>query len=408
MTEEQRIEQLAALLDGELDADRAEPGVRGLLMLADGVRDHAELVTPDPVFRAALRRELLAAGAPPASLLERAAGAAGGLRERLRTSARAAVAAGTAAVLVAGAGAAAAAQQAVPGDLLHPLKEATEAVRLALVGEGAEGGRLQLQLASERLDELATGRVRDPDAVIALLEEMDERTITGVELLLGSGDSDARDVVVTFVERQREGLTPLLGSLPLQSRPVAEDSLELLRRIALLLLESPGTTSAGADAGITDDAGSCICPPGTVPAGGGGLLPGGGEPAVDGTCDCVEAPGGADSREPLPLPGTDDGGTGLEQDLTTDGGDQLLDDLEDTVQDTTDTLDDTVGGTTDTLGDTVDDVGDVVGDTTDAVGDVVDGVGDTVDDTVDGTTDTLNETVDDLGDAVEDLGGLLD
>lgn len=308
MTEREAIEQLAALLDGEPVAE-VPASLGALATLATSVRDHADVVAPTAEFRSALRQDILAAAAAPPGLLERTRLAWGARTARLRTSTRMAVAAMTASSMLGTAGVAVAAQDALPGELLYGLKNLTEDVRLALAEDGLAQARLHLAFAEERLDELEalTGQL-DSDEVVALLAAMDFHSEAGAEALMAgvtAGQIDATELR-DFTASQRSRLTRVLDRLPLLARPVAEDSLELLRRIEISAsgvvpvvstecdCDDPATGAVATDGGSTstrtDGTGllTDIVPPGEGPA----------VPASD--CDCIELPGGSSAREQPP------------------------------------------------------------------------------------------------------------
>lgn len=316
MTERDAIEQLAALLDGH-DAPDAPSSLGALAGLATAVRDHADLVAPTTEFRNSLRAQLVAAADAPPGLVERARTAWTSRTAHLRTSARVAVATMTASSMIGSAGVAVAAQEALPGELLYGLKHLTEDARLLLAVDGVAEARLHLSFARERLEELRStaGRL-DSDEVVALLAEMDAHSRAGVEVLLGgvpSGVADA-DEVRRFTADQRGGLVAVLNDLPLPAKPVAEDSLELLRRLEIT---ANGTTTGDRAArdrddldGLLDDieaeaaeqAGRDAASSSTIADRTGVDVPLTGEerllPVED--CDCIELPRGADGPDQEP------------------------------------------------------------------------------------------------------------
>lgn len=308
MTEREAIDQLAALLDGEHVAD-APRSLVALADLATSVRDHAEIMAPSAAFRTALRDDLLAAADAPPGPLAWARTAWGTRTARLRTSTRMAVATMTASSMLGTAGIAVAAQDALPGELLYGLKGLTEDARLALAEDGLAQARLHLAFAQERLEELEalTGRLGS-DEVVALLAEMDFHSEAGAEAFMDGVNAGAIDAteIREFTARQRDRLVGMLDALPLLARPVAEDSLELLRRIEVSAAwfvpavidcdcndaggvdttadPQPRTTARSGPRGVLTD----IAAPGDGPA----------VPVRD--CDCVELPGGTTSREQPP------------------------------------------------------------------------------------------------------------
>lgn len=299
MTEHDRIEQLAALLDGDLDATDAPAGLGSLLTLADTVRGHADLITPTPEFRDALRRDLVAAAAVAPGPLARARAAWTVRTTGLRSSARVAVATMTASSMLGTAGVAVAAQESIPGDLLHGVKSLTEDARLLLADDDVAQARLHLEFARERLRELELGAGRlDIDQVVALLAAMDEHSQQGADALLqgvGGGAVDP-DELRTFTRVQRDGLVALFQDLPLLARPVAEDSLELLRRIEVNATGIVGSdTTCDCDTPTQRDGTAT----GTTARSTTGTLrqPGAGPALTPFDCDCVELPGGIELRE---------------------------------------------------------------------------------------------------------------
>ncbi|MFP5309737.1 MAG: DUF5667 domain-containing protein [Actinomycetes bacterium] len=290
-SEADRVEELARLLDGEIEAAGATAGVRSLLLLAETVREETVLERPSEEFRASLRDRILAEAATfpvvaPAverspSVRERLDGSVG----RLRSSARVAVATATASGLIGAAGVAAAAQAALPGDVLYGVKQATEQLRVAMAEDGVEAGRVRLQLAHERLTELEEGRDRlaAGDAV-ALLDRMDDHSHAGAESLLDAiartGDEEVAALLREFAENQRTRLSVLRDELAIEVRPRADASLELLRRIdvqlgAATVLEcdcAEGTTTSATGPG----AATTVVAPGQGPA------------VTAGDCGCIE------------------------------------------------------------------------------------------------------------------------
>ena len=95
MTERDAIDQLAALLDGE-DVPGAPSSLGALAELATSVRHHADLMTPSPEFRDALRADLVAVADAPPGLVERARATWAARTAGLRASTRVAVATMTA------------------------------------------------------------------------------------------------------------------------------------------------------------------------------------------------------------------------------------------------------------------------------------------------------------------------
>lgn len=317
MTERDAIDQLAALLDGE-DVPGAPSSLGALADLATSVRDHADLMAPSADFREALRADLVAVAEAPPGLVERARAAWAARTAGLRASTRVAVATMTASSMLGSAGVAVAAQEAMPGDLLYGIKGLTEDARLLLAPDALAEARLHLEFAQERMEELeAMAGQLDSAQVAALLAEMDFHSEAGAEALIDGVTSGAIDPeeLRDFTARQRGRLTGVLDDLPLLSRPLAEDSLELLRRIEI---SAAGMTPLAAGCDCADDSTfldglpsaaeriptTAPAPP-TAPAAdtiAGRLAdvvaPGEGPAVQDLVCECIELPGGSDAREP--------------------------------------------------------------------------------------------------------------
>ncbi|HEX9889627.1 MAG TPA: DUF5667 domain-containing protein [Nitriliruptorales bacterium] len=231
-------EQFALLLDGELRPDEVDHRIAALLTLTEALDEHVTVPSPEFGFKAQLRTQLVAAAAAgeQASVWERARNALWMRTAQVRNSLRTALATGVAASMIGTVGVAAAAQHALPGELLYPVKELTETVRIALAGDLAATGRLHLRFAEERLEEVDEGADElAPQRLIDTFGEMDEHAITGAEDLLGwatrTGDEAVLDEIRSFTDRQRKGLHEVISRLPSAVVPFAEASLEVLRRI---------------------------------------------------------------------------------------------------------------------------------------------------------------------------------
>jgi hypothetical protein len=385
----ERIEQLADLLDGTRTEDEVRSDVRRLATLASTVHDEVELPVLDAEARDRIRTTVMAGVYTDLQEAESARTAPA----RPRT-ARRVVATGVASVLIGTGGVAVAAQEALPGDALYGIKQATESFRLAAAGDHTEQGRVELALARERLDEVTAavtrGDVRDQD-LIDTLARMDERSRSGSQILVQVAvrDDEAAllEEVATFTERQARGIVDVFDQLPVQVRPHAEDSLATLRAIRDQLLAPAlgGAVGAAEFAGIEAALRSAPLPPAPpttteieseVSESSSTSRSTGTAPLPD---DVGDAPG---PSLPLPAPGTGDG-----------SGDRTV------VPRLPGALDD-VGQTVDeTVGDVVDGTGRLLEETLDTVDDALDDVGGTVGDVgevVDGTVGGVGEVVDGL------------
>ena len=408
-----QIEQLAALLDGTRAPEDVDPDTRRLGTLATAVIEHepVEAVALSPANRAAMRARLLAdiANEAPETTTETAPA-----RRRVShggRSIRVGLATGLASALVGTTGVAFAAQEALPGDALYGIKQATESARLSLAGDVAQHGHLQLRFAEERLEEIVDGHDRLGSArLVTALAEMDQRSLAGAEALATEAtradDAQVLDALDAFTQRQADRLLAVYDELPPDVRPRAEDSLGVLRRIRLELL-FPAIEAC-----------DCI------------------EPATFGVTPLVrentlgERLRSAALPTPTPaldLPALTDGlsdaaaeAVARVQRATGDGGLQTNDDAA-TTPDTpasaperstvTDTLDDVTGGVGDAVENTTEGLGNAVEDTTEGLGnaveDTTDGLGDAVEDTADGVGDVIGgetgDAVDDVGEGVDDV-----
>lgn len=411
------IEQLAALLDGASAPHEVGREARRLGAIATEVieREPFEAVALSPANREAMRARLLADIANDAT---GTAPAAVPVRERRGTrSFRLGVATGLASAVVGTTGVAFAAQEALPGEALYPVKQATESARLSLAGDVAQHGRLQLQFAEERLDEVSEGRdVLASSRLVTALAEMDQRSLEGAETLIAEAGRDDDGALLAeldaFTQRQAATLVEIYDDLPPQVRPRAEDSLGVLRLIRLELLfpaiaacdcvelAESGVLPLGEPDSLTERLRSAALP---TPAPRLDLprLSDGLSGAAAESVERVEraADPRTDPTGPPELTGTAP---------TTDPGSGTVDEVTgrvgETVEGTGDRTGDVVEETTDRVGD----LGDAVGDVGETADDVVDDVGETVGDVVDDPVGEVGDAVDGVtngaGDLVEDLG----
>lgn len=369
----------------ELDARELDAELRELVHLARMVGRDSAVPAPDPAFRARLRSEVVAFAERERAAEERPVGAVERLldsvRERarqVRHSAKLGLATGLASMMVGSAGMAVAAQEALPGEMLYPVKRWTESAQMALASGTVETGRLHLRFAEERLEEVVAslGEV-PPNVTIDTLKAMDEATLAGARDLLHAyralGEPELLRDLSEFTRHQRHELSTVFPNLTAEVRPFADESLEILRRIGAQI----ETASEPCE--------SCGQPSDLTPA----LFAPGEGPAVASTCDCI----GRDRNDPTDAGSTDDPAPADDQEPTSsdpltestrrleeeapdpslDDSEERVDstvgDLEDTVEDT---VDDTTGKTGDTLEETVDEGGRLLDETTDSLEDPVD------------------------------------
>jgi hypothetical protein len=399
-----RVEQLAELLDGTLAPDDAPGDLRRLATLAGTVTDEVELPALDADARDRMRTRVMA---EVHNDLHAAAAETTAAPPRRRGAV--ALAGGVASVVIGAGGVAVAAQDALPGDVLYSVKQATESVRVAAAGDLTEQGRLELALAEERLEELTAatqrGDVRD-EVLVDTLARMDVRSrdgaVTLVRVAERDGDAALLDEVAAFTERQSGRIVAVFDDLPVTVRPHAEDSLALLRAIRLQLLDpllsGEGSTAAAQVTDLEERLRSTTLPPAPRDEGGGTTTT---TTTITTTRPAEEPPEGSSPTAPS-SPG---GGSTLPDVGSVEDpnrGRDVVPRLPAPLDDVGDAVDDTVGGVLDGTGRIVDDTRRGVGDTVGGVGDNVGGVGDTVDDVVDGVGNVVDDT---LGGAGGLLGG---
>jgi hypothetical protein len=224
------VEAFAAAVDGRAPRSRDTAGaarVREYVDIVDAVRA-TSVQTTQREFVIDLRARLMAAAVEELSGLDEQPTpdtAEPGHRRRpsapLRLRRRLAAAA-TAFVVVGGSfGLVAASAQSMPGDMLYPVKRATERAELML-REGASEGRALLDHAATRLDEveaLAAGGEPDSDDLIAkTLADFTADANSGGDLLFAayseSGSPDDIDDVRRFTAESAERLERLADNMP--------------------------------------------------------------------------------------------------------------------------------------------------------------------------------------------------
>jgi hypothetical protein len=424
LTRRQRIEELDALLDGRLAPEHATVSTRRLASVATTVVEHDPFpaATIGDDRKAALRDRLLAdIAASPAPVAERTREALAPRVRRAADQARVAVASTMAATMVGTTGVAVAAQEALPGDTLYGVKKATESLRLSLAGDHVATGRLELRFAEERLEEVVQGsqdgRVASDEALIGALAEMDERSLSGAEQLLGVAERDDRpeliEDVAAFVDRQSTALVAAYPDLPVALRPAAEDSLSVLRRIRVELLvpaieRCECVELAGASSPLPEDAeprelawfrSAASLPSASAPSDGSGrdaLVPAprpGADGPASGTSGQAEDPATSTASAGGASGATSTIGEAVEDATGAAGG---------TVRDTTSSVSSTVEDTASTVERTV---RDTTNRATDGARDTAGGAGSTVEDGVGGTTGAVGGAVDGATDSV---GGVVD
>ena len=219
----------AAAVDGRApearDAERADR-LHDLVDVATLVRETSGRPTAQRDFVADLRSQLMAAAADELSGLEEAPEpeaeptrhrAPAQIRVRRRLTAAA-----TAFVVVGGSfGLVATSAQSMPGEMLYPVKRATERVEIMLRSGSSEGQAL-LDHATTRLDEVATlAAEANPDAdnlIAETLADFTDEANSGGDLLLDAyqdgGSQSNIDEVRTFTAASADRLETLATSIP--------------------------------------------------------------------------------------------------------------------------------------------------------------------------------------------------
>ena len=219
----------AAAVDGHApeaaDAARAER-LHELVDVATLVRETCGRPTAQRDFVADLRSQLMAAAADElAGLDETPEPEADEVRHRVPAQVRVRrrlTAAATAFVVVGGSfGIVAASAQSMPGEMLYPVKRATERVEIMLRSGSAEG-RAMLDNANTRLDEVAalaaTGKPDADNLIADTLADFTDEANDGGDLLLDSyqDNGSPADIaeVRTFTAASADRLEGLAVSIP--------------------------------------------------------------------------------------------------------------------------------------------------------------------------------------------------
>ncbi|MDQ3275309.1 MAG: DUF5667 domain-containing protein, partial [Actinomycetota bacterium] len=257
-----------------------QPGAAGtwlepLLQVAGALRSAGdEAPQPGEHFRADLRERLLAAASTElmASRSEHDAWAVRGFGRvpvdadvRGARTRRRLVAAASGLVLVGGgAGVASASQHALPGEMLYPIKRALESIELTLAGGPAEEGRVYIEQASSRLDEvqaLSADGVTDVElgSVEQSLTEFVVDAEHGGQLLIDayrdSGDEADLVVLRTFTAESAAELAALADQLPPEVSSLLAEASETVDTIDTQALQvcpecTPGLSAVLADADL--------------------------------------------------------------------------------------------------------------------------------------------------------------
>jgi hypothetical protein len=249
-----RADAFAALLEG--GAGGFDPALAPLGALVS--RLEALPLGPTPEFRDALRGRLLAVAAVAPATTSPSRSAVSDYLASWRGQLRLRLAAGVTAAIVAVTGIGVAASRSLPGDPFYGIKQASEALQLALTHGSLAKGKLELEFARTRLHEVSelVGRsLALPAAVdgqpsagppVALgsdtaghvteaLTAMNSEVRAGSRDLTGyfsaTGDRAALSTLEGFAVSQQRQLRALLPALPVGAQPAADSSLQLLNQV---------------------------------------------------------------------------------------------------------------------------------------------------------------------------------
>ena len=413
-----RAEEFAALVDAPSAGGSDDARYDDLLRLVGTMRDTTP-VTARPEFVADLRGRLMTAAATALTPAEAAELPPEAQRLRLprRRSARErriAAAVGGLALVGATTSIAMAAQNALPGDVLYPVKRVVENAQTGIqFGDGDKGVAL-LANASGRLDEVSalsedpTGE--DTAMIVDTLGAFADQASEASDLLLAdyaeNGDRASISELRDFTADSLDQLTALESQVP----DAAQDELV---RAAQLLVEIDAAAQRAcplcAGTGITeippifaptsveftvpDPSGAVARTPAKRADGTRAQHEGrsGGTPAVPGV-DPGQLPAGS-VQQPAPAPAP-----------APDGGQQTEPSNDDPIGDVTDKLGN--GGSTGTSSPATPDPGEVVGGVKDGVKDAVkNGVKNGVKDPVKDVKDQVGDVVDGVGELVDPITG---
>lgn len=225
MTTGRRSQQFHDLVEGTSTGGDAS-AYAGLLDVVGALRA-VPAPEPDPTFVALLRERLVleaetvlaAAAAERAEAGERLRLAPAAPRAQRRRRRLAAAVSGV--VLVGGtATVAVAAQSALPGDALYPVKRGIEDVHAQLTFDRAARGRVLLESASTRLDEVAalSREQASADRVGSTLDAFTQEAVAGSDLLVtdyqATGDRSSMTTVRTFTATSMARLQALQSQVP--------------------------------------------------------------------------------------------------------------------------------------------------------------------------------------------------
>ena len=132
-----------------------------------------------------------------------------------------------------GGGTTVAAQSSLPGDILYPVKRATERLNFLVVRGPVERADLYLELAGKRTEELEIITYRHQGIEEGLVEDMTletERALAEVEEVPERKQEPLFLKLMELTARQQEVLRRVYGQVPEQAQPAIERAMEVSQR----------------------------------------------------------------------------------------------------------------------------------------------------------------------------------
>ena len=137
------------------------------------------------------------------------------------------------AVVGAGGAATVVSRGSIPGDILYPVKETTENVRVATAFSDESKAKVHLAIADEKLNEIEKleARGKSADKIIAATERLEKNQGKAIEKL-EKAQSEGKDVTAIVarlqsnLERQQSVLARVLEKVPEQAKAAIQRAME--------------------------------------------------------------------------------------------------------------------------------------------------------------------------------------
>lgn len=253
-------EEFDALVSGEPRPGRAgdHEAYADLLAIVASLRE-VPPVEARPEFVSSLRTQLVAAAErEPARADEALAVRLTPRQRRGARERRLAALVGGFAVVAATGSMAMAAQDALPGDVLYPVKRAIENAQTNLQGNGASKAETLIAHAEARLAEVQelTSRGADDDAISSTLQDFTDQAKQASELALDdyatTGKPNRIADLRSFARTSMDGLAQLGPDVPTASRPILITATQTIRQIDAAAWEACPTCADGAVTEVPD------------------------------------------------------------------------------------------------------------------------------------------------------------